>query len=385
MSIFLIDDNEDLVATLRQVLEAEGFAEVRSATSPLRALDELGVTGTGREPPALDAILLDIRMPGMDGLEVLRRIKAREEFRAVPVLMLTAQRDESLLDQAFRAGAVDYITKPIVVTELLARLRSAVARKRELDALRAREHNLQETARLLQKTNQTLLRHNESLKTISALDEVTALANRRQFNQSLEDEWRRAARDVQPLALVLLDLDYFKAFNDSYGHLAGDACLRRVAAVVQEAVHRPGDLAARYGGEEFAVLLPNTTPDGASALAETLRQQVEALALPHVGSPTYRLVTISLGACALIPRHEWTPAVLVAGADKALYAAKAGGRNRVRLFEQPTTEPPGPSGEDIWRDNASHATAETLLARARRLRQGIERRMDQVLDRGVAS
>src|SRR4051812_10314413 len=114
MSIFLIDDNEDLVATLRQVLEAEGFAEVRSATSPLRALDELGVTGTGREPPALDAILLDIRMPGMDGLEVLRRIKAREEFRAVPVLMLTAQRDESLLDQAFRAGAVDYITKPIV-------------------------------------------------------------------------------------------------------------------------------------------------------------------------------------------------------------------------------------------------------------------------------
>ena len=171
----------------------------------------------------------------------------------------------------------------------------------------------------------------EQMEAMAQTDGLTGLANRRRFDEMLNREWRRAQREGSSLALVLVDADRFKLFNDRYGHATGDDCLRRVAVAVAGAARRPGDLAARYGGEEFALLLPNTDLRGAEEVAERLRQEVLAAGLEHLGNPPSGLVSLSLGAACVAPQA--TPALdtdaLLRAADAALYAAKAGGRNRV--------------------------------------------------------
>jgi len=160
---------------------------------------------------------------------------------------------------------------------------------------------------------------------------LTGVANRRAFDRQLDLEWRRSLRERRPIALLLLDVDGFKPYNDAYGHPAGDACLHKMSAVLRDAAHRPNDLAARYGGEEFAVLLPGTTPEGALAVAEGIRRQVESLAIPHAASTAAEVVTVSVGVASVMPSPEERPDALVAAADAALYRAKSDGRNRVEL------------------------------------------------------
>lgn len=159
-------------------------------------------------------------------------------------------------------------------------------------------------------------------------DVLTGLANRRRFDEALASEWSRASRTRKPIGLILLDVDNFKRYNDSYGHQAGDECLRNVAAVLQQNTRRPSDLAARYGGEEFAVIVADMNAEGVLQLAETMRRALEALALPHALSPL-NVVTISAGVAVLIPNSGWSARDLVRMADQALYRAKDGGRNRV--------------------------------------------------------
>lgn len=170
------------------------------------------------------------------------------------------------------------------------------------------------------------------LASLAATDALTGLANRRTFAERLEREWRRAARDGKPLSLLFIDADRFKPFNDRYGHLAGDHCLERLAAVIAATVRRPGDLVARYGGEEFVLLLPGTDDVGARRIAEAVRVAVVALAIPHADNEPYGIVTASIGvATDRAPRPDGTPEALIAGADRALYAAKAAGRNCFRV------------------------------------------------------
>jgi len=186
---------------------------------------------------------------------------------------------------------------------------------------------------MLAEANETLEAANRILLTLAQQDGLTRLANRRRFDEALAEEFRRACRQAQPLSALLLDVDQFKAYNDRYGHLAGDECLRRISRAIEAVPQRPGDLVARYGGEEFVVLLPATEAHGAWIVAEAIRQAVAALGLEHLGSAE-RIVTVSIGMSSIIPGGDCDqPEQLVAAADQALYRAKAGGRNRVAGFQ----------------------------------------------------
>jgi diguanylate cyclase (GGDEF)-like protein len=178
-----------------------------------------------------------------------------------------------------------------------------------------------------------LERANTALTVLSSLDGLTGLFNRRQLDLDLEEEYQRAARDGRPLGVILVDIDHFKPFNDTYGHQNGDECLKRVATAIREAVARPGDRVARYGGEEFAVILPGANLAGTAAVAEGIRRRVESLDIGHPCSATAPRVTISLGVASIIPRTRSPWSEIVAQADQALYEAKRRGRNRVEVFE----------------------------------------------------
>jgi diguanylate cyclase (GGDEF)-like protein len=181
----------------------------------------------------------------------------------------------------------------------------------------------------LERANEHLARAIETLHRISTTDPVTGVANRRNFDDALVLEWRRAARSGTPLSLIMIDIDAFKAYNDVYGHQAGDDCLRRVAESLQSHLHRAGDIVTRYGGEEFAVLMAG---DRAGDLAELLRASVETMRIEHRASPASDVVTISVGVATMVPDRDRDPAALLKAADEALYAAKAAGRNRVSVY-----------------------------------------------------
>ncbi|MBI3966045.1 MAG: diguanylate cyclase, partial [Chloroflexi bacterium] len=276
----------------------------------------------------IDLVLLDLGIPGIDGLEATRRLKASPTWVDIPVIMITGNVEHETLRTAFESGVVDYITKPLNRTELLVRVRSALRLKREMDGRRARERQLLEVMHQLEKANR-------QLELLSSQDPLTGIANRRQFDAVLEAEWRRASRRRAPLALVFVDVDCFKAYNDSHGHLNGDDCLTRIAATLSGQLRRGGDLAARYGGEEFAIVLSDTDLPGAIQVAEAIRIGVESLAITHSSSHISDRVTVSLGVAALTPDLHDSPRDLVADADAALYGAKRAGRNRTCPFTIP--------------------------------------------------
>ncbi len=220
--------------------------------------------------------------------------------RDVPVIFVTARDSTEDETQGLEVGAVDFITKPVNPPVVRARVRTHVALKRQADLLRSMAFN----------------------------DGLTGVANRRWFDERLQVEWLRCRRNKLPLSLILLDLDHFKAYNDHYGHQAGDDCLRAAAAAMKSRLGRPADLLARYGGEEFVCLLPETPIDGARAKAEDLGRAVFDLALPHADSPTAPVVTISRGVATASPALDGSPNELLQRADAKLYAAKRAGRNR---------------------------------------------------------
>lgn len=198
---------------------------------------------------------------------------------------------------------------------------------------RTLEQKVEERTRLLAETNSKLQQANEMLHNISLRDGLTGIGNRRCFDETIEKEWKRAMRHLRPVSLLLMDIDYFKAFNDRYGHLCGDDCLKKVAAAVSENLKRSGDLSARYGGEEFVVLLPDTEGRTAVMIAESIRSAIKELGIIHEGSKVCAHVTISIGIATLIPEQGSIPALLIDSADRALYQAKHEGRNRLKVFE----------------------------------------------------
>ena len=290
-SVLIVDDEISNIETLHAILQ-EAY-EVYFATDGLQGYQKALEL-------APDLLLLDIEMPGMDGYQLSGVLTEDPATRDTPFLFVSARDDVKDQVKGFQLGAADYITKPFEPLIVEARVQTHIRLKRQSDALRA----------------------------MADLDGLTRLANRRKFNEVLEREWRRALRQGNTLALLMVDVDHFKYYNDHYGHLAGDDCLREVACALAGAAQRPADLAARYGGEEFALILPDTDATGATHIAEQARRAIFDLDLPHTASDIAERVTASLGVAARLPADDRFE-VLIEAADAALYRAKAAGRNRV--------------------------------------------------------
>jgi diguanylate cyclase (GGDEF)-like protein len=320
MLILIIDDDPQLGKLIGVRLKTAGYRTVTVSTAS-QALSYLGLDRPGGTDPEVDLVMLDIFLPDASGIEVCRRIKEDPKTCDIPVIMLTGSNDEEHLEQAFDAGAVDYIEKPFKGVELLARIRSALRLKAEIEQRKRQAKELIAVA-------EQLKRANEQLRQLSFHDSLTGLHNRRYFDEFLEREFKRAQRAGTGLALIMVDIDYFKAYNDRFGHQAGDEALRQVAAALALVTQRSNDLAARYGGEEFAIVLPDTSQAGTLAIAESLRQKVEALRIFHPDSP-FGVVTISEGVAVQYPKPREQANQLIEAADMALYHSKRAGRNRV--------------------------------------------------------
>lgn len=316
LMVMLIDDQLMIGEAVRRALEDQEDINFHYCQNPARALQEAqNINPT--------VILLDLVMPDVDGLTLLRFFRAHSTTRDIPILMLSMREDARTKADAFAQGAHDYLVKLPEKVELVARIRHHSM---------AYIHRLQrdEAFAALRASQKELEAKNLELLRLTQLDGLTGLANRRHFDEYLTMEWRRAQRNGQPLSLILLDVDYFKIYNDTYGHLKGDECLRTLAGIIKEAIKRPADLAARYGGEEFAIILPETDVLGAKKIAEDIHELIRKAELPHVGSTHAGQVTVSLGVAGHVPAVDTSYEELIQQADQLLYKAKREGRNQVR-------------------------------------------------------
>lgn len=247
-----------------------------------------------------DLVLLDAGLPDMDGVDVCRSFKKEKDLADIPVVFLTARDSSGDQVTGLEAGAIDYLLKPINLEVLKARVKTYVQLKHQRDALTR----------------------------LATVDGLTGIANRRSFDNALSREWKRLARTEQPLCVILMDVDHFKQYNDTYGHGLGDECLKRVARTAADTIKRPADLVARYGGEEFVVLLPETDLEGAKVAAEAVRLAISGLNIPHKASSAADHVTVSLGVAQGAPSEGTDHHTLLEAADQQLYKAKKDGRNR---------------------------------------------------------
>ena len=313
-NLLIVDDDITVIQVLAKALA--GIGSVRYA---LNGTDALRLAE--QEPP--DVMLLDAHMPGMSGFEVLGAVRAQPLLEDVPVFFITSHSSQEMEEEGLAKGAADFIGKPFHPAIVAARVRTQVRLKRALDRLRQ----------------------------LSSTDALTGVANRRTLDDSLSQECKRAQRNRTALSVIMMDVDHFKAFNDTYGHAAGDEALKEVANAMLASTNRPADLVARYGGEEFAVVLPSTDGTGAMAVARTLMHKVAELKIPHVASAS-GVLTVSLGiGCFDQESSHWNAApaglrdltssatqsvcatMLLKTADQALYAAKQGGRARTVLAQ----------------------------------------------------
>ena len=247
-----------------------------------------------------DLILLDIIMPEMDGYEVLTALKAAEETREIPVIFITGLSSSEDEEKGLNYDAADYISKPFRPMIVNLRVRNQIRNVNQM--------------RLIER--------------LSMLDQLTGIPNRRSFDTRLNTEWRRAADSVSRISLIICDIDKFKNFNDTYGHLQGDAVLQTVAETLSKTLTRPQDFAARWGGEEFVALLPNTDMDAALEIAEQIRLNIENTPI-RLEDGSSAKVTLSLGVHTVTPAPGGSTDAFISQADSALYTAKESGRNRV--------------------------------------------------------
>src|SRR3569623_972282 len=312
--VLLVDDQAIVAEAIRRMLSTEDDLEYHYCADPARAIAE----AVEFQPPV---ILQDLVMPDIDGKMLLRLYRANPVTKNIPIIVMSSKEDPKIKSEAFELQASDYLVKIPDKIELIARVR---AHTRSYLAQQQRD----EAYRALRDLQIELEKKNKELQRLSSLDGLTGIANRRRFDEYLEQEWLRAARSNKVLSLILADIDHIKTYNDYYGHQGGDEVLRRVAQSLETGTHRPGDLVARYGGEEFAIILPDTDPVGAASVAESIRQVVERLNIPHGFSSAADHVTISKGVASVIPREGGLPATLIESADGAVYEAKHAGRNR---------------------------------------------------------
>lgn len=292
-TLLIVDDSPENILALSGALD-DDFQVVSAST----AEQALKFAGAAEKP---DLVLLDIMGPSKQGFEVCCLLKRNQRTAPIPVIFMASRCDEEDEITGLALGAADFILKPFHMPLVKARIN----------------------------THLVLQRKTELLEQLAHMDGLTHIPNRRRFDITMEQEWRRAVREEGTLALLMIDLDEFKRYNDHYGHGAGDKCLCMVAEKLASSVQRPADLVARYGGEEFVALLPDSNQEGANIVARRMWQAVERLSIPHAVSLVADHVTISLGYACVQPKLEESPRHLINLADWSLYQAKSQGKNSV--------------------------------------------------------
>jgi diguanylate cyclase (GGDEF)-like protein len=291
-SILLIDDEKTNLLILYKILSPNYTIYTAKSGSE-------GLRRAASERP--DLILLDIIMPDMTGFDVLKALKSDPDLMGIPVIIITGLNNDSDEEKGLLLGAVDYISKPFKNAIVIARVRTHIQ----------------------------IVQHIRMIERLSRADPLTGIPNRRCFNERIAVEWKRAARDKTPVSFMMMDVDKFKTYNDTYGHPQGDALLLAISKIFISAARRPLDVAARLGGEEFGILLPDTPAEAAYAIAEEVRLQVEAVRIPLADGSAVTTTTISIGVATRIPADQSEIAEFIAQADANLYTAKKTGRNRV--------------------------------------------------------
>jgi diguanylate cyclase (GGDEF)-like protein len=322
VNILIVDDRPENLFVLESLLDNINCNIVK-ATSGNEALSLM-----------LDydfaLVLLDVQMPEMDGFETAELMRSSSRTRYIPIIFVTAiSKEQRCIFQGYEAGAVDYLFKPIESLILQSKVKVFIE-------LYNQKRLLEEQSKLLELKIQELLelkKDNHKLEKLTINDGLTGISNRRHFDQYIETSWKSSSRSGKPLSLIMADIDYFKAYNDNYGHLAGDDCLTKVARTIEYTVKRPLDLAARYGGEEFAVILPETDKNDAMKVAEEIKKNILDLALAHEHSKAAPFVTLSLGVATITASDENSVEELIDLSDKALYEAKSKGRNTIISYE----------------------------------------------------
>ncbi len=291
--ILIVDNEVDNINVLSTFLEEIGF-------TILVAIDgQSAIKIAINNSP--DIILLDIMMPEMNGYECCIFLKEKEITKDIPVIFVSARTSIEDMVKGFDAGTVDYITKPFNFKELFVRLRTHIELKK----------------------------YRDQLKKQALIDPLTDIPNRKHFEDYLNNEWKRALRNQIPISLIIIDIDYFKKYNDTLGHVAGDICLKKVAKILISCIHRPADRIARYGGEEFICILPETDMVGANTIAQQLNLSLSENKIEHPASEINPYITISQGVSSIVPSKNSIPKSLIEMADKNLYTAKNNGRNQI--------------------------------------------------------
>ncbi len=319
--ILMIDDDHGYVMLVQAYLgEERQFSPVLECCNTLkRGLEVL------QKSSDIDLVLLDLGLPGCQGMEAFRCV--HEAFPDMPLIVLSGNADERLAFLAMKLGAQDFLVKGRFDGKLLGRsIRYAIERQEQ-------RLELESKRQALEGLSLQLVQANQNLEQLAVTDCLTRIYNRRRFDEMFLAEWNRLAREGRPLGLIMQDVDYFKAYNDTYGHPAGDLCLQKVAQAISKATKRPADLVARYGGEEFIVALPNTDLEGATAVAEAIRAELRELKLPHRSSAASPYLTMSFGVSSQVPSENIPPSQLIEAADQALYLAKEHGRDRIQAYQ----------------------------------------------------
>lgn len=319
--VLLVDDQTMVGEAVRRDLAGQDSIDFHFCANPQQAIEQaIQIKPT--------VILQDLVMPGVDGLTLVREYRAHPATRDIPIIVLSTKEDPAVKSAAFAAGANDYLVKLPDAIELIARVRY---HSRSYQTLLQRD----EAYRALRESQQHLLDTNLVLQRMMNSDGLTSLSNRRHFDEYLGMEWLRAQREHTQISLLLIDIDYFKGYNDDLGHLEGDELLRLLACTLRDNCMRPADLAARYGGDEFVVVLPATDAVGAKVVAEKIRAAIEARRIPHNYPARGSFVTLSVGGATLVPKLNESNNLLIQLADQGLYCSKNQGRNRVSMLVRP--------------------------------------------------
>lgn len=298
--ILIVDDDSSIIITLNKVLNKIG--RIRFASDAKQAFIMINECYP-------DLILLDVELPDILGLEVCSVLKSNAATESIPILFITSNMRDDFEEKVFNVGAADYIVKPLNPSVVAARVKTHL--------------NYHRAICLLEKLAHT--------------DGMTGLANRRTFDEHLNIELKRCRRESIPLTIALIDIDEFKKYNDYFGHVEGDDCIKNIATAIGSSSRRPGDLAARYGGEEFSLILPHTDQQGASVLLKGLLKSIQDLKISHSPEAQYDAVTISIGYSTIFPKeknflnkYNYADAYnseVIQAADNALYESKQNGRN----------------------------------------------------------